>query len=363
MAMNPNHPSALASYLADRRALTSRRVASVLEPFGERLSAIGPEGARFADVLRDFTLPGKMLRAALVYLGRDLFSDAPSDDAVASVACAMELFQTGLLVHDDIMDRDDTRRGGKTVHREFMDEAAASGSRDAAHEGLSVGICAGDAAFFEGFATLAAADADPGALRDIAALAGRELADVAFAQTRDVRWGRADSSPTEDEVLRMYAHKTARYTLSLPLAAGALLAGRPDAVAPLLAFGEAAGVAFQIRDDELGLYGAEDKLGKPVGSDLREGKMTIYRVALEAVAPTSDRARLASIYGSETITPADLSFVRELTERLGVRERVGLVADGFAAKALCAARALDAPRAEPKALLESLVAWLTKREA
>ncbi|MCX7024187.1 MAG: polyprenyl synthetase family protein [Spirochaetes bacterium] len=353
----------LVAYLSEKRALTGGRVAELAAELAERLAEIGPEGAGLADALRDFTLPGKMLRGALVFLGRDLFGAEPSDVVVARVAAAMELFQTGLLVHDDIMDRDELRRGMKTLHRAYADAAERAGSRDPGHEGLSLGICAADTAFFAGFEELASCGAAPDAIRGIVALAGRELAGVAFAQMRDVRWGISPEAPTADDVLRMYRHKTARYTFSLPLAAGALLAGKdPDTVGILAGIGEDAGVAFQIRDDELGLFGSGKKLGKPLGSDIREGKMTMYRVALECAAGPEDRQRLSGIFGYAEAGPSEMDYVRGLLEGLGVRREVGLLAESFASGALGKISSLDAAPG-PGALLQALVGYVSTRES
>ena len=178
--------------------------------------------------LLDYTLRGKMIRGGLVYLGRELFN-GPAEPGLAPVAAAIEIIQSALLIHDDIMDRDEVRRGKQTLHRHYGEEAVALNSADPDHVGSSLGICVGDIAFFIGFRLIAESHLEAGLINRLTSLFSREMGLVGVAQMEDVSWGARnlrDHGASEAEILNLYRYKKGRYTFSLPLTAGALVAGR-----------------------------------------------------------------------------------------------------------------------------------------
>jgi geranylgeranyl diphosphate synthase type I len=358
------------AYFERCRQRISRWLEAFLRSRGGEFDAVNPLGRDLGERLGRFALQGKMLRGGLVCLGAGLAdSGAQAEaqgeaqgEAQAAVGAAMELFQSGLLVHDDIMDRDRTRRGQATLYYQYAGEARRQGARDPLHLGEALGICAGDAAFFLGFEILAGppvpAEAGTGILR----LCARELAQVAVAQMQDVSWGASQDPAAEREILRLYTYKTGRYTFSLPLLAGALLAGRgPAELAPLERLGECLGVLFQIRDDELGLFGDERELGKPVGSDIREGKKTLLCGRLFARSSDATTARLRGIFGNPEIGEADLEFVRRQVEGLGVLAEVRGLSAGFTDEARRLIEGLPRPRAEEQRVLRELLRYVSER--
>lgn len=132
-----------------------------------------------------------------------------------------------------------------------------------------------------------------------------------------------------DDVLRVYRYKTGRYTFSVPLSLGALLAGADEGVRGALEeVGELLGVVFQIRDDELGLFGSEEEIGKPAGSDVREGKRTVFWVLLRERLEGEERRRLDGVWGGE-VGEEELGWVRRMVEERGVREEVGRLVEGY----------------------------------
>lgn len=363
------------AYLVDRKARIAARLASVLEAKRLQAADSATEAADMYRRLYEYTAAGKMIRGGLACLGHEMFAQpaAASDaafaepaDAALDLAAALELFQSGLLIHDDIMDCDDTRRGMPTLHRAY--EAAFG--QDLAQVGLqpvgkpelvgqALAICAGDASYFIAVELLTNATAKA------AALCARELVDVCFAQMRDVRWGASPELPDPAAVLEMYRYKTARYTFSMPLAVGALLAGRPDAVPALNAFGEGVGIAFQIRDDALGLYGDEKEIGKPVGSDIREGKKTLYHILLRRRASAEENARLAGLYGNPAVSLGDVRYIRDLITRYGIDAEVEALAEQqlrLAGDALASLAQLpDPPSDDTIALLDAFGRYATTR--
>jgi Geranylgeranyl pyrophosphate synthase len=349
--------------IADTLAYLESRRAPILEAL-HRLPS--PPGGRAADSLEriaEFCSRGKMLRGCLVFLGWDtaraeLTAQAElarvDAERVAAVAAAMELFQAGLLAHDDIMDRDLTRRGAPTIHAAYAAEARASGARDGEHLGEALGICLGDLCYFEAYALIGR-----GA---IVGLCSEVLAEVAVAQMSDVAWGATGEEPSEEDILAMYRGKTARYSFSLPLAAGALVAGEAGLGDRLAGLGDRLGILFQMRDDELGLFGDPAVTGKAVGSDLREGKKTLFRSRLLAAAGEREAVRLGPLFRGE-VEPAaaDLDYIRALADELGVTSSLAAMSEAAESEARDIIRALPRLTPETQAVLEGLVEYVTKR--
>jgi geranylgeranyl diphosphate synthase type I len=358
-------------YFEECRRRISRCLEELLLSRAAQLERVSPLGRELGERLQRFAVQGKMLRGGLVCLASGLLDcgSRPAEPAVLAVAAAMELFQSGLLVHDDIMDRDATRRGQPTIHRQYAGEAELRGVRDAEHLGQSLGICTGDAAFFLGFEVLASPPVPEQARAGLLRLCARELSWVAAAQMQDVSWGAqpafvgADPDPTADEeILRLYTYKTARYTFSMPLAAGAMLAGcGTEALSALERLGECLGILFQIRDDLLDLFGDERELGKPVGSDVREGKKTLLHARLLARAPEATAARLGAIFGDPTVGGRELDFVRQQSERLGVLAEVRDLAAGYDAEARRLIEGLPRAREEERRVLLDLLRYTSER--
>jgi geranylgeranyl diphosphate synthase type I len=137
----------------------------------------------------------------------------------------------------------------------------------------------------------------------------------------------------ERDILAMYRLKTARYSFALPLAVGALAAGSERSAELLSEYGESVGIVFQLRDDELGLFGEAGATGKGSGGDVREGKKTLLRSRLMEAAPPDDRKALEAIFGDAEASEEDLGRVRGLAAALGVREGLARMAEELSAEA------------------------------
>jgi geranylgeranyl diphosphate synthase type I len=216
--------------------------------------------------------------------------------------------------------------------------------------------------YFLAFEALAAMSAPPEGQRRVLELCARELSFVGVAQMQDLHNGACPAEVTDEQVLRLHLYKTGRYSFSLPLMVGALLAGAPElALQHLEKLGGLLGVLFQIRDDELGLFGDTHRIGKPAGSDVREGKKTLYYSHLLRRAAGADRRRLDAIYGHPDSGPQELAFVRELATRLGVREAVAAAARGLAQEAGQMIQSLPVHREEHRQVFEQLLAFAQER--
>ncbi len=303
---------------------TRKKLLKFLDGFLEskkaELEHLEPWGADVIHRLADFTAKGKLIRGGLVCLGCEMAGRRISADAVRTGA-ALELIQSALLIHDDIMDRDARRRGAPSLHRQYALLAEEEGLPDTEHFGISMGICAGEIAIFLAFEALAGLSSGSGRSRtsEVQRLFAGTFALVGLGQMRDIHVGASSRPVTEKEILDIYRFKTARYSFSLPLAAGWVLeGGKPAVRARLERLGEDLGLIFQIKDDELGLFGEEKVLGKPVGSDIRQGKKTLLHLRLLERAPAGERKRLTSILGRRDASEEDIESVRALACRYGI---------------------------------------------
>jgi geranylgeranyl diphosphate synthase type I len=311
--------------------------------------------------LKAFTEKGKMIRGALVSLGCEMAGGRPGRAAVRA-GTAFELIQSGLLIHDDIIDRDPRRRGGPSLHEQYARLAPRKGL-DAAHYGTSLALCAGDIAIFLAFEAMACLDGPGGRTAAVQKLFAAEYGLVGLGQMLDIEAGATRGDLSRRRILGIYRYKTARYSFYLPLAAGWALGGGAARTRPALEqLGEDLGLVFQIKDDELGLYGRARTTGKPVGSDIRQGKRTLFAGEILRRARGADRERFAAVFGREAATEEEVRSVREMAVRLGVREEVRGVMARLGRRAGREIRSLPV-RAEHRALLEELLDYLQTRQA
>lgn len=281
--------------------------------------------------LQAFATGGKLLRGCLVchsyrLCGGDMTQGSKPElpAAVLNVAAAIEMFHCGMLIHDDIIDQDTLRRGQPAIHQQYRQLAVQRGIL-AAGLGENLALCAGDTAFFLAYEPLAAACSQAGAAtsQDLIKLFTDELVMVCAGQMQDIYLGATPLPPSKKIIYEIMRAKTAGYSAALPLAAGAILAGQPAAQRRRLqALGLAAGIIFQIRDDELGTFGQTASIGKPVGSDIREGKKTLLHYYLWKAANKHERQRLAGIFGNPDAATADINYVRRSLRQRQVPARL-----------------------------------------
>ena len=281
----------------------------------------------------DFTARGgKRTRPALALLGA---SAVGGDRELAlPVACAVELFQSAALVHDDIADEGEIRRGAPCLHLT---------------EGVGPAINMGDAALVAAFSLVLGDDALDGAtrtrlLRELVEMEGHTVEGQALdlAWVRDGRW-----DLTEGDYLLMATSKTAYYSAATPLAAGAVAAGGDECqVEALRAFGMGAGLAFQLQDDLLNLVGDAEEQGKDFHSDITEGKRTLVAVTALGRLAGDERDELLGILSSRETRPDALDRAVGLMASCGA---IDYVRDRAHELAHDAKAALDGVAIEPGA--------------
>ncbi len=352
-------------YLVQQKARISHALDSYLHGEMKQLFERHPFGPDVADRLVDFSGRGKMIRGALVYLGAELYGHSEPGPATTRLACVMELLQSFLLIHDDIMDGDLLRRGGPSVFAQYEHMGRERQLADPRHFGESMGICAGDVAIFLATALVAHDEVPEGLERKLLRLISTEIARVGLAQMSDVYHGVYPGQVPEQEIIDLYRFKTGRYTFSLPLMCGATIAHAPESdVSTLGLIGEGLGVVFQIKDDYIGLFGETDAIGKTVGSDIASDKKTLYRTFLFDAATEAERARLDTIFGSPDPDADDIDYVLGCMQDHGVVSRVESVLLAYADDTRDTIRnSLPNMPAEGRELLERLLEYNLTREA
>ena len=286
----------------------------------QRALRAAPRSVRpFLDVNREFTLRGgKRFRAILVLAGYHIASGRSPRPALPAAA-ALEHFQSWMLIHDDVIDHAEERRGGPTVHR-VLEAIHRRDHQDgsSADYGTGCAIALGD--LEEPFVVSAFLDVPSAPTARLAAL--REYVEMtrrtAYGQLLDIRNGTLPpGTVSEEDVLTVHRLKSAVYTVVAPLKIGAELAGSgPALLADLEAIGNDLGIAFQLRDDVLGAGFDADEAGKS-SNDLIEGKRTLLVVRAWTRGGDADRARLARVLGNPTATPEDVERAREVIRTTG----------------------------------------------
>jgi len=256
------------------------------------LLGAGPELLPALDALAELLAAGKRLRPAFCYWGWRAAGGADCPQILAAAA-ALELLHASALVHDDVMDGSDTRRGRPSLHRLFAARHAAQGWRGSPEAfGQGAAILLGDLLLSWTDEMYHASGLPGGALRRGQAVLDLMRTEVIAGQYLDLL-GQADGDGAVESALRVAEYKTAKYTIERPLQLGAALAGSPGGPIPAAfsAYGLPLGIAFQLRDDILGVFGDPAETGKPASDDVREGKRTVL-LAIARSRATPDQARI-----------------------------------------------------------------------
>lgn len=279
------------------------------------------ELAEMIENLKNFTLnSGKRIRPILFYFGYVLAGGENKTEALKT-SIAIELVHSYLLIHDDIIDQDDIRHGDLSMHYKYEKSFADKlEKKNLKHFGASMAIVVGDLASTFGYEILADSDFSLdlkikaiGRLNHIIAntIAGEAL-DVILVEYPNVKI---------DRIFEMQKYKTAKYTIEGPLHLGAVLAGADEKfLRSLSKFAVPVGIAFQIRDDIIGIFGDEKKIGKPVGSDIKEGKKTFLIAKSMEKADDDQKNILNGALGNENISIEEVNKVRDIIIKTGSLE-------------------------------------------
>ena len=297
--------------LSSVRRDVDARLAGYLDARVSETARHGQDAEAMASAVRDLTMRGgKRLRAALVVVGYLASDDSLAPGPAFDAGVAFELLQTYLLVHDDWMDGDERRRGGPSVPAMLREH---HGSRE---RGDAAAVLAGDYAAALSLDVLSRLESPPERLIRALALFAEIQQDVICGQALDIAGSHTD-------VEQFYPLKTGSYTVRGPLLLGAILADAPPSIMSALdRYAHPLGVAFQMQDDLLGVFGDESRTGKPVGEDLRRGDKTIILQKARKLLRAEDREALDAVVGNPNATDEQVQRVSAMLVDAGVRGAV-----------------------------------------
>ncbi|MGJ3192828.1 polyprenyl synthetase family protein [Paenarthrobacter sp. FR1] len=300
----------------------------------DMMATVSPDVEPLIGSISNLVTGGKRLRALMCYWGWRGAGGVADDEDIVTAGCALELFQAAALIHDDIIDRSDTRRGGPSVHKRFSQLHELNGwALDSGRFGDAAAILTGDLCLSfseESFTEIGPRAASGSTARRIfnvmraEVMAGQYL-DILEEVAGPVR----DRAGSVDRAKSIIRYKSAKYSMEHPLALGGALAGAPaDLLEAYSEFSLPLGEAFQLRDDVLGVFGDPETTGKPAGDDLREGKRTVLvgfaiNQAVAAEADYVDR-----MLGNPDLGPDDVASIRSIIVQCGALDATeSLIAD------------------------------------
>ena len=345
------------------------RVQRALDEFtqvqAERIVDLGPDAAVLLEAARVAASGGKRFRAMFCYWGfravRPVRDDA-EDDRLLRVCAALELLHASALVHDDLMDASDTRRGRPSTHRAFAGEHRSAKWRGNPEQyGAAAAVLLGDL-------LLAWSDelirTSGFALEELAAALrcfDTMRSEVILGQFLDVSV-QARGDTDVEKSMQVLRYKSAKYSVERPLHVGAALAGGSEAtLAGLTAYGLPLGEAFQLRDDLLGVFGDPAVTGKPAGDDLAEGKRTVL-VALALATLGAEEAQALDDALGRPLSERDIVDLQRVIERSGAHADVERRIEDLTTRCLRALSAEDsAVTVEARSTLRELAAAATQR--
>jgi geranylgeranyl diphosphate synthase, type I len=312
------------------------RLADLLDGEIARWQKVDPSLGEPLEALRSLVMAGgKRLRPAFCHWAFVGAGGDPDDPRIVDAGAALEMLHAFALVHDDVMDGSDTRRGLRTAHLVFADEHAAQSWRGEARRfGEGAAILVGDLAHVY-------ADQLMGDVPEDVSRVWHELRlELNIGQYLDLAGtARGDRDPVLAE--RIARYKSGKYTIERPLHVGAALAGRfGDLAEPLSAYGSPLGEAFQLRDDVLGVFGDPGRTGKPVAMDLREGKPTPLLAEATARAGADDGALLDKV-GAPGLSDDDVARIQAVLVDTGALDSIEQRIDRLTGSAIDAIEAAD----------------------
>lgn len=275
--------------------------------------------------LKRLSQGGKRVRGYLVKLGQMLFGK--DDTSYIDLAAAIEIFQTAILIHDDIIDEADKRRGMDTINSKYK-----------GHVGISKGICIGDLGFFISYRIINNSNISEELKDEIIKIYSKTLHNTVNGEIVDVELPLKSLeyhiNMDEKIIYDIYVNKTAWYTIIGPILIGASSAGASEKdKEKLIEMGTNLGIAFQIKDDLLGLYSSVNNIGKTL-NDIKEGKQTvIYKYAIDN-ASKEELEVISKYYGNENVTDEESEIIINLFDKLGAKKNAENLVEEYTSKGI-----------------------------
>jgi len=327
------------------------------------LNSISTELSPVSDSLTSFLLDsGKRLRPLFAYAGF-LASGGALDKPVIRAMASLELLQACALIHDDLMDGSDTRRGKPSIHRHFESKHVQDDLDGfAPHYGLSAAVLLGDLALVWSDQMLNSAGLTTEQLAQLLPYYNEMRVELMAGQFLDIH-EQTQKSTSVDRSMKIARYKSGKYTIERPLHFGAAMTSAPaETFTALSAYGLPLGEAFQLRDDLLGVFGDPSVTGKPAGDDLREGKRTVLIAMTNDRQSESQREIARKHFGKPDLDAEGVSLLREIIESTGARAELEATIERLTDQALTAAQAAVFTE-DGNAMLVELANIATKRSS
>lgn len=326
-----------------------------------RADAISPYyGNLWREMSRLSAAGGKRLRPRMTLMAYEAFGGTEPRQMLA-IAAAQEVLHLGMLIHDDIIDRDYVRYGVDNVagsYEKALYKRLVEHGDDRLHYSHSAALLAGDLLVSGAYRLMGECDIEPSKILQVQRLLSGSIFEVVGGELIDTEAAFREPGAIGAEVIARY--KTASYTFVGPLLTGALLAEVSiEKQAILRRFAEHLGIAFQLRDDVIGVFGDEAKTGKTALGDLREGKRTFMIEQFEECADDDQKKAFFALFGDSALTEAQASELRAILVASGAKDRTEQAIAQYTEAALLALSALELIDPTP---LEELVEISTKRE-
>lgn len=306
-------------FLQEYSTKTNFLIEKYLDKKIKEASSIGIIPQKILEKFKEMCLLGKKIRGALMVLGYQACGGKDYEE-ILKVSIFIELFQTGILVHDDIMDNASFRRGLASLNKEFNNNLA---------------ICIGDFAFFQAFEILSGGNFSLDAKLKAIELFSQYSQRLAYGQEMDTENNNLQNI-TEKDILNIYRYKTAEYTGVLPFLIGAVLAGEKDKakLRAISDFGLALGWIFQLTDDILGILREEEETGKSATSDLSEGKITLLQLYLYKHGNDKQKILQKRLLGKKNISDKEVEEMRIALRESGALEKTENMMAKYSGKAI-----------------------------
>ncbi len=315
------------------------------------------------ELFRNLNQDGKIVRGTLINLGYYLLNN--NKGYSDNLALAYEIFQTAILVHDDIIDNDSKRRGKDTIHYSNYNKYRKYTNKDDELKELSdsIAICMGDYGLFQANKIISDNYKDDSNLAKVLSYFNETVLKTIRGELLDVitpfesKYDIIDKDELEKDIMEIYRLKTSHYTIIGPLSTGMILAGADQAkLNDIEKLGEKIGIAFQIQDDILGIY--SDETGKVKGSDIKEAKQTIlYAYTYN----TGYKDELMKYYGTEEITNEVIEAVKDIFDVSGAKNYANHLMNELYDEASNLLEEIDWITPDKKELLDGFIEYLRNR--
>ena len=350
--------------LQEIRDAVEIELSSFLSHQAHFLASISPDLAPVSQALSSFLLDsGKRLRPLFAYSGY-VSAGAEITAPVIKAIASLELLQACALIHDDLMDGSDTRRGKPSIHRHFESMHVQEELEGFAPAyGLAAAVLSGDLALVWSNQMLNESGLSTRAFSQTLPIHDEMRVELMAGQFLDIL-EQTQKSTDLNRSIKVARYKSGKYTIERPLHIGAVLSERhsPELITTLSGYGLPLGEAFQYRDDLLGVFGDSNLTGKPAGDDLREGKRTVLIALTDQASTDAMREESKKYFGTPQLDADGVQILQEIIISSGAKEKLESMIEELTDKALrCAESELIDERAHP--LLLELAKIATKRSA